>query len=43
MDADHNDIRLRSMESDDGKPRSQVNDSSRQSAGSLQAKGPTYP
>jgi hypothetical protein len=35
---DHNDIRLRSMESDSGKPYSQVNDSSRQGAGSLQAK-----
>jgi hypothetical protein len=34
---DHNDIRLRPMESDGGKPRSQVNDSSRQGAGSLQA------
>ena len=35
---DHNDIRLRPMESDGGKPCSQVNDSSRQGAGSLQAK-----
>jgi len=34
---DHNDIRLRSMQSDGGKPCSQVNDSSRQGAGSLQA------
>jgi hypothetical protein len=36
--ADHNDIRLRSMESDDGEPDSQVNDGRRQGAGSLQAK-----
>jgi hypothetical protein len=36
---DHNDIRLRPMESDGGKPCSQVNDSSRQGAGSLQARG----
>ncbi len=40
---DHNDIRLRSMESDGGKPYSQVNDSSRQSAGSLQAKDQRQP
>ena len=36
---DHNDIRLGAMESDSGKPYSQVSDSSRQSAGSLQASG----
>ena len=36
---DHNDIGLRSMESDSGRPNSQVNDSSRQSASSLQTKG----
>jgi len=35
---DHNDIRLRPMESDSGKLYSEVNDSSRQGAGSLQAK-----
>jgi len=40
-DADHNDIRLRSMRSDSGKPVSQVNDSSRQGAGSLQARDQT--
>jgi len=35
--SDHNDIRLQSIESDDGKPDSQVSDSSRHRAGSLQA------
>ena len=38
---DHNDIRLRPMESDGGKPCSQVNESSRQGAGSLQTKDRT--
>jgi hypothetical protein len=34
----YNDIRLQSMESDSGKPCFQVNDNSRQDAGSLQAR-----
>ena len=38
---DHNDIRLRSIESDGGKSNPQVNDSNRHRAGSLQAKDPT--
>lgn len=35
---DHNDMRLRSMQSDGVKPHPQVNDSSRHRAGSLQTK-----
>jgi hypothetical protein len=40
---DHNDIRFRPMEPDGGKPCSQVNGSSRQGAGSLQAEGQCQP
>ena len=40
---DHNDTRLQSMESDGGKPYSQLNDSSRQGAGGLQAKDRCQP
>ena len=37
--SDHNDIQLQSIESDDGRARiSEVSDSSRRRAGSLQAK-----
>ncbi len=41
--ADHNDIRLESMKSESGESCPQVNDSSRQGAGSLQARDQCQP